>query len=103
MMLVWTTSPESLIKIVAEFGSKFFPKSKFLQEFFLVGVLAFQTLPYFFIRAEKEIGKVLKEQGKNRKEINLLKKMKEMVRSLIMWTVTVLTEPYQFIDRQKKR
>ncbi|SVD52728.1 uncharacterized protein METZ01_LOCUS405582, partial [marine metagenome] len=57
MILIWTTSPESLMKTVTGLGSRFFPESKVLQEFVLVGVLAFQILPHLLAEAEEEIGK----------------------------------------------
>ena len=102
MILVWTTSPESLMKIVTGLGSRFCPENKALQEFVLVGVLAFQMLPYLFAEAEEEIGKGWRQRDKLRKQGNPLATAKEMVRSLIMWTVTVIAEPDRLVDRQRK-
>jgi len=102
MILVWTTSPESLMKIVAEFGARSFPRSNFLQEFFLIGVLAFQNLPCLIAKAEKEIGDSWKQQVKNRKKVNLLEAVKGMVRLLIVWVVKILTEPDQLNGQHKK-
>lgn len=102
MILVWTTSPKSLMEVVTKLGSRFFPGNKFFHEFFLIGILAFQTLPSLFYRAEKEIGKVWKEQSENKKQVNLLATLEEMVNSLMLWVVEILTESRQLADRQKK-
>jgi energy-coupling factor transport system permease protein len=64
MILIWTTSPESLMRTVTGLGSRLYPESKVLQEFVLVGVLAFQALPYLLAEAEEEIGKGWKKRGK---------------------------------------
>ena len=102
MVLLWTTSPELLIKTVTGLGSRFFPESKVFQEFFLVGVLALQTLPCLFAEAEEEIGRGWEKRNKIPKQGNLLETVKEMVHSLIMWTVVLLAEPDRLVYRQRK-
>ena len=102
MILIWTTSPESLMKTVTGLGARFFPGSKFLQEFVLVGMLAFQTLPFLLAEAEGEIGKGWKQRDKIQKQGSSLETAKEMVRSLIMWTVKVLAEPDRLVDQHRK-
>ena len=102
MILMWTTSPESLMQVVAELGTRFSPKSTALQEFVLVGVMAFQTLPYLLAEAEEEIGKSWKKGGKHLNQRNVFETAKEMVRSMIVWTVTVLATPDQLVIRHKK-
>ena len=102
MILIWTTSPESLMKTVTGLGARFFPGSKVLQEFVLVGMLAFQTLPSLLAEAEGEIGKGWKQRDKIEKQGSSLETAKEMVRSLIMWTVKVLAEPDRLVYQHRK-
>ena len=56
MILVRTTSPESLAEIVSGSRSRFFAKSKALQDFVLTGILSFQSLPYRLVEVEETIG-----------------------------------------------
>ena len=102
MILIWTTSPESLMTTVTGLGARFFPGSKALQEFALVGMLAFQTLPSLLAEAEGEIGKGWKQRDKIEKQGSLLETAKEMVRSLIIWTVKVLAEPDRLVYQHRK-
>jgi len=102
MILTSTTSPESLMKTVTEFGSKLNPENKFLKEFVLVGALAFQTLPFLFEEAEKEIKEVWGRRSKLRKKGNLLEIAKETVRSVSIWTVEVLAVPDRLVNRYKR-
>ena len=101
MILVWTTSPEALLKIVSGSESRFFHEYKVFQEFVLVGALAFQTLPFLLAEAEDKIGKGWKQRDKLIKRGNLLETVKEMVRSIIIWTVRVLAEPVRLTDRHR--
>jgi energy-coupling factor transporter transmembrane protein EcfT len=102
MILVRTTSPQSLIGIVSGPRSSFFVKGKVLQEFALVGILSFQILPGLFIEAEETIGTSWR-QGKAKHKGNRLKTMKEMVRSIVIWVVDVLADPKRVMGSIKKR
>jgi len=103
MILIWTTSPQSLMEMVsAGSGSRFFAKSKALQEFVLVGILSFQILPHLLAEAEEKIVVCWEQQGKIKNRVNRLETAKEMVRSLIMWTVAVLAEPDRLTDGNRK-
>ena len=101
MILVRTTSPESLLEIVYGSRSRFFAKSKALQEFVLVGILSFQILPDLLIEAEETIGACWR-QGKAQDNGSRLEMVKEMVRSIIMWVVAVLADPKRVMDRIEK-
>ena len=101
MILVRTTSPQSLMEIVSGSRSNFFTKSKALQEFVLEGILSFQTLPHLLIEAEETIGACWR-QGKVQDKGSRLETVKEMVRSIIMWVVAVLADPKQVMDRIEK-
>jgi len=101
MILVRTTSPQSLMEIVSGSRSRFFAKSKALQEFVLVGILSFQILPDLLIEAEETIGACWR-QGKGQDKGSRLETVKEMVRSIIMWVVAVLADPKQVMDRIEK-
>ena len=90
------------MKIVSGSGSRVFPECKIFQEFVLVGVLAFQTLPYLMAEAEEKIGKGWKKRDKTKKIDNLLETAKEMVRSLMMWAVAVLSEPDRLVGKHRK-
>jgi energy-coupling factor transporter transmembrane protein EcfT len=92
MILVRTTSPESLAKIVSGSRSRFFAKSKALQDFVLTGILSFQILPHFLVETEETIGTSWR-QGKAQDKSSRLEAAKEMVRSIIMWFVAVLADP----------
>ena len=102
MILVRTTSPQSLMKIVSGSRSIFFTKSKALQEFALVGILSFQILSDLLIEAEDTIGACWR-QGKVQDKGSRLETVKEMVRSIIMWVVAVLADPKRVMDRIEKR
>jgi energy-coupling factor transporter transmembrane protein EcfT len=102
MILVRTTSPQSLIEIVSGSKSKFFYKRKALQEFMLVGILSFQILPHLLFEAEKTIENCW-QKGKVKHEGSYLETVKEMVRSIIMWVVDVLADPKRVMDSIKKR
>ena len=102
MILVRTTSPQSLIEIVSGSRSRFFAKSKALQEFVLVGILSFQILPHLLVEAEETIGTCWR-QGKVQDKGSRLETVKEMVRSIIMWVVAVLADPKRVMDRIEKR
>ena len=101
MILVRTTSPQSLMGIVSGSRSNFFTKSKGLQEFVLVGILSFQILPHLLAEAEETIGACWR-QGKGQDKRSHLEIVKEMVRSIIMWVVAVLTDPKRVMDRIEK-
>jgi energy-coupling factor transporter transmembrane protein EcfT len=101
MILVHTTSPQSLIEIVYGSRARFFAKSKALQEFVLVGILSFQILPHLLVEAEETIGACW-QQGKVQYKGSRLQTVKEMVRSIIMWVVAVLADPKRVMDRIKK-
>ena len=102
MILVWTTSPQCLMEVVsAGSGSRFFARSKALQEVVLVGILSFQILPHLFAEAEETIGACWR-QGKVQDKGSRLETVIEMVRSIIMWVVAVLADPKRVIDRIKK-
>ena len=102
MILVRTTSPQSLIEIVYGSRSRFFAKSKALQEFVLVGILSFQILPALLVEAEETIGACWR-QGKVQDNGSRLETVKEMVRSIIIWVVAVLADPKRVMDRIEKR
>jgi len=101
MILVRTTSPQSLMEIVSGSRSSFFTKSKALQEFVLVGILSFQILSDLLIEAEETIGACWR-QGKVQDKGSRLETVKEMVRSIIMWVVAVLADPKRVMDRIEK-
>ena len=101
MILVRTTSPQSLMEIVSGSRSNFFTKSKALQEFVLVGILSFQILPHLLAEAEETIGTCCR-QGKVQDKGSRLEMVKEMVRSIIMWVVAVLADPKRVMDRIEK-
>ena len=101
MILVRTTSPQSLMEIVSGSRSNFFTKSKALQEFVLVGILSFQILPDLLVEAEETIGACWR-QGKVQDKGSRLETVKEMVRSIIMWVVAVLADPKRAMDRIEK-
>ena len=102
MILVRTTSPQSLIEIVYGSRSSFFAKSKALQEFVLVGILSFQILPHLLVEAEETI-ETCWRQGKVQDKGSRLETVKEIVRSIIMWVVAVLADPKRVMDRIEKR
>lgn len=101
MILVRTTSPQSLMEIVSGSRSNFFTKSKALQEFVLVGILSFQILPHLLAEAEETIGAAWR-QGKVQDKGSRLTMVKEMVRSTIMWVVAVLSDPKRVMDGIEK-
>jgi len=101
MILVRTTSPQSLMEIVSGSRSSFFTKSKALQEFVLVGILSFQILPDLFVEAEETLGACWR-QGKVQDKGSRLETVKEMVRSIIMWVVAVLADRKRVMDRIEK-
>jgi len=102
MILVRTTSPQSLMGIVSGLRSNFFTKSKALQEFVLVGILSFQILPHLLVEAEETIGACWRQGNVQGKE-NRLETVKAMVRSIIMWVVAVLADPKEIMDRIENR
>jgi energy-coupling factor transporter transmembrane protein EcfT len=101
MILVRTTSPQSLMEIVSGSRLNFFTKSKALQEFVLVGILSFQILPHLLVEAEEMIGACWR-QDKARDKRSRLETVKEMVRSIIMWVIAVLADPKRVMDRIEK-
>ena len=101
MILVRTTSPQSLMEIVSGSRSSFFTKSKALQDFVLVGILSFQILPDLLVEAEETIGACWR-QGKVQDKGSRLETVKEMVRSIIMWVVAVLADPKRAMYRIEK-
>ena len=101
MILVRTTSPQSLMEIVSGSRSSFFTKSKALQEFVLVGILSFQILPHLLVEAEETIGACWR-QGKVQDKGSRLETVKGMVRSIIMWVVAVLSDPKRVMERIEK-
>ena len=103
MILVWTTSPQSLMEVVSSgSGSRFFAKSKVLQEFVLVGVLSFQILPHLLAEAEEKMRACWRD-GKVQNKDNRLETLKEMVRSIIMWVVAALANPERLMRRIEKQ
>ena len=102
MILVRTTSPQSLMEIVSGSKLNFFSKSEALQEFMLVGILSFQILPHLLVEAEKTI-ETCWQKGKIKRKRSHLKTVKEMVKSIIMWVVDVLADPKQVMDSIEKR
>ena len=101
MILIHTTSPQSLMEIVSGSRSNFFTKSKAMQEFVLVGILSFQILPDLLVEAEATIGACWR-QGRVKDKGSRLETVKEMVRSIIMWVVAVLANPKRVMDRIEK-
>ncbi len=102
MILVRTTSPQSLIEIVYGSRSRFFAKSKALQEFVLVGILSFQILPHLLAEAEGKMRACWRD-GKGQNKDNRLETLKEMVRSIIMWVVASLADPERLMRRINKQ
>ena len=101
MILVWTTSPQSLMKTTSEPQSKFFEKNKILQEFVLLGILSFQLLPYLFVEVEEKVRNHWQE-NKSQTKRSRIEKVKSMVKSIVMWIVQVLSDPERQIRRLKK-
>ena len=97
MILVSTTSPVSFIGVVSRFSSH----RKVLQEFVLVGVLAFQIFPYLLAEAEEKVVKSWAHQSKTRNRANRLETAKKIVHSFIIWTVDVLAKPDRFTGRNR--
>ena len=102
MILVRTTSPQSLMEIVSGSRSNFFTKSKALQEFVLVGILSFQILPHLLAEAEEKMRACWRD-GKGQNKDNRLETLKEMVRSIIMWVVAALADPERLMRRIEKQ
>ena len=102
MILVRTTSPQSLMEIVSGSRSNFFTKSKALQEFVLVGILSFQILPHLLAEAEEKMRACWRD-GKVQNKDDRLETLKEMVRSIIMWVVAVLANPERLMRRIEKQ
>ena len=102
MILVRTTSPQSLMEIVSGSGSNFFTKSKALQEFVLVGILSFQILPHLLAEAEEKMRACWRD-GKVQNKDDRLETLKEMVRSIIMWVVAALANPERLMRRIEKQ
>jgi len=102
MILVRTTSPQSLMEIVSGSRSNFFTKSKALQEFVLVGILSFQILPHLLAEAEEKMRACWRD-GKVQNKDNRLETLKEMVRSIIMWVVAALADPERLMRRIDKQ
>ena len=102
MILVRTTSPQSLMEIVSGSRSNFFTKSKALQEFVLVGILSFQILPYLLAEAEEKM-RACWRAGKVQNKDDRLETLKEMVRSIIMWVVAALANPERLMRRIEKQ
>ena len=102
MILVRTTSPQSLMGIVSGSRSNFFTKSKALQEFVLVGILSFQILPHLLAEAEEKMRACWRD-GKVQNKDNRLETLKEMVRSIIMWVVAALADPERLMRRIEKQ
>ena len=102
MILVRTTSPQSLMGIVSGSRSNFFTKSKALQEFVLVGILSFQILPHLLAEAEEKMRACWRD-GKVQNKDNRLETLKEMVRSIIMWVVAALANPERLMRRIEKQ
>jgi len=102
MILVRTTSPQSLMEIVSGSRSNFFTKSKALQEFVLVGILSFQILPHLLAEAEEKMRACWRD-GKVQNKDNRLETLKEMVRSIIMWVVAALANPERLMRRIEKQ
>ena len=102
MILVRTTSPQSLMEIVSGSRSNFFTKSKALQEFVLVGILSFQILPHLLAEAEEKMRACWRD-GKVQNKDNRLETLKEMVRSIIMWVVAALADPERLMRRIEKQ
>ena len=102
MILVRTTSPQSLMEIVSGSRSNFFTKSKALQEFVLVGILSFQILPHLLAEAEEKMRACWRD-GKVQNKDNRWETLKEMVRSIIMWVVAALANPERLMRRIEKQ
>ena len=102
MILVRTTSPQSLMEIVSGSRSNFFTKSKALQEFVLVGILSFQILPHLLAEAEEKMRACWRD-GKVQNKDDRLETLKEMVRSIIMWVVAALANPERLMRRIEKQ
>jgi energy-coupling factor transporter transmembrane protein EcfT len=102
MILVRTTSPQSLMEIVSGSRSNFFTKSKALQEFVLVGILSFQILPHLLAEAEEKMRACWRD-GKVQNKDDRLETLKEMVRSIIMWVVAALADPERLMRRIEKQ
>jgi energy-coupling factor transporter transmembrane protein EcfT len=92
MILVRTTSPQSLMEILSGAKPRFFVKSKFVQDFVLVGILSFQILPDLLAEAEQKMATSWRE-GTFKSKGSRLKTVKNMVQSIIIWVVEVLSDP----------
>ena len=64
--------------------------------------MSFQILPHLLAEAEEKIVVCWEQQGKIKNKVNRLETAKEMVQSLIMWTVAVLAEPDRLTDGNRK-
>ncbi len=102
MILVRTTSPQSFMDIVyAGSRSKFFAKSKPLQDILLVGMLSFQILPHLLVEAEEKMSNCWQE-GTGQNKFNRFETLKQMVGSIVMWVVELLDNPEQLMRRIEK-
>ncbi len=101
MILVWTTSPQSLMKIASDSQSKFFENNKILQEFILLGTLSFQLLPCLFVEVEEKIRNHWQE-NKSQTKRSRIEIVKSMVKLIVVWVVQILSDPEQQIRRLKE-
>jgi energy-coupling factor transporter transmembrane protein EcfT len=102
MILVRTTPPKSFMDIVhAGSKSRFFANSKILQDFLSVGMLSFQILPHLLAEAEEKMRNCWQE-GKEKKKINRLETLKQMVRYILMWVIELLDDPERLMSRIEK-
>jgi|TARA_B100001079_G_scaffold269591_1_gene282120 energy-coupling factor transport system permease protein len=101
MIMMWTTSPESLMRSISGSCSNVFPGSHSLREFVLVGVLAFQILPDLLAEAEEKLrGSV--GHSKLEEKVSRFEIIKVKVQSLIAWALAVLAEPERLSRSYKK-
>ena len=102
MIFVKTTSPQTLMELFSTgSGICFFVKSKVLKEFMLVGIVSFQILPFLLAEAEEKMRTSWCE-GKIQYKGNRLGVLKEMVRSIVMWIVEVLSDPERMMRKIEK-
>jgi len=99
MILVLTTSPQSFMNIIHEASkSRFFAKSKPMQDFLSVGIFSFQILPHLLAEAEEKMSNCWQE-GTVESKLNRFETLKQMIRSILMWVVELLDDPERLMDR----
>ena len=93
MILLRTTSPQSLVQQIDVFTSWMPWFSESFKQFLLVGLMAFQMLPALCAEAENFLKKEIPE---NIDRGNIFKRIRKVVQSLMPLLISVLKDPARF-------